>query len=122
MSDWKPRKLSGNPCNWQWDANQRVYEALGLDYKSKTIPKSLHGTFKVDGWRVVVKRSEPRKSGTGKHRVFIESEGRLVPLGRVRQALCLRRVQKLRKFASARRGEGGRFNDERGEQYRRKRR
>lgn len=102
---YKP--LPKSPCNWSWNTGtRRIYQALGI--KGNVIPKDMHGVFKVDGYKVIIKRSGPTAKG-GKPRLFVDFGGREVPAGRVYQAMCRRQVHRARKRAAARRGSGGRF-------------
>jgi len=109
-------KLPSSACSWNtWkhDTTREVRERLGI--RGTSIPKSMHGEYNVDGWRVVVKRSAPSRDYQGrprkssKHRIFVRSNGDLVPIGRVRQALCRVKVHHSRKRATRTRGPGGRF-------------
>ncbi len=96
-------KLPKSPCMWGYtskygNATQRVREALGI--KGTKIPRDMHGEFRVDGWNVVVKRGPAQRSrgkdwrgkerfyNSSKHRIFVRVDGRLIPVGRVHQALC----------------------------------
>jgi hypothetical protein len=66
----------------------RVYDVLGIP--GNTIPRGMQGRFNVDGHTVVVKAAGPRRhrrSGFS-HRMFFDVNGRLIPVGRVHQALC----------------------------------
>lgn len=102
---YKP--LPKNPCGWSWNTGtKRIYQALGIE--GTTIPKNMHGVFKVDGYTVIVKRSGPNAKG-GKPRLFVDFGGREVPAGRVYQAMCKRAVHRSRKKAARMRGDGGRF-------------
>lgn len=103
-----PRRLPGNPCEWRWDSTARIYQVIGAQVRGKKLPKTLHGRFKVDGWTIVVKRGGG-SGRTAKTRMFVDFDGRLVPAGRVRQALCRHNVHRSRKKAAAQRGPGGRF-------------
>ena len=99
-------RLPSSPCKWSWHSTTDLYRALGV--KGTKIPKGMHGEWNIDGWRVVVKRSGPEARG-GKPRVFVKHNGKLVPAGRVRQALCRTVVHRARKKAAAQRGSRGRF-------------
>ena len=109
-------KLPSSPCDWKWSSQyrnptDRVREALGI--KGTKIPANMHGEYTVDGWRIVVKRAVKGKYKSSKHRIFIRHNGDLIPVGRVRQALCRVDVHDARKRAARTRGAKGRF------QYRR---
>ena len=108
-------KLPSSPCQWKGtNPMQRIYAALGVDPKSRVVPKTLHGEWTVDGWRVVVKRSAPKSYHSGKPRIFVRHDGRLVPAGRVRQALCALDVHKARRRAKRTgRDADGRFRNRR---------
>ena len=83
----------------------RIYEKIGA--QGTKIPMHTHGEFRIDGWNIVVTRG--RKGGGGKPRIFVRSNGDLVPAGRVRQSLCQVVVHKARRRAARQRGPGGRF-------------
>lgn len=102
-------KLPSSPCNWGCFPNnslKRIYAVIGA--KGTTVPKNLHGEWTIDGWHVVVKRAGSKAKG-GKPRIFVQYEGRLVPAGRVRQALCRLNVHRARKRAFLNRGAKGQF-------------
>lgn len=83
------------------DITRRVRRVLGFDVHGPKMPKDFHGQFDVDGRRVVVYRSgeAPKRL----LRMYMETdEGRLVPVGRVHQAVCGVRGRRGR-------GPGGRF-------------
>jgi hypothetical protein len=79
------RPLPLHFIGWGQDTTQRIYEGIGV--KGTTVPKSLSGDFKVDGYNIRV--TKPSK-GARKARVFLRvgegKKARLVPVGRVRQA------------------------------------
>jgi hypothetical protein len=105
---YEAEKLPSSPCEWRWSSTTRIRQALG--FESTKIPASFHGRFKVDGWDIVVKRGKkgaPRK--TAEHRIYVNHGGRLVPAGRVQQALCRTNIHKARRRASKHRSAGGRF-------------
>lgn len=77
----------------------KVRYKLGLG-DGKTLPANMQGRFNIDGHVVVVR---PSASPRLRHRVLFEVNGRLIPTGRVHQALC----GKHRSHAG--RGPGGRF-------------
>lgn len=95
--------LPGNPCKWGWRTTDKIRKALG--FTNLKMPKSFHGTFRIDGWDIVVKRSHdappmygphrkarrdryaPRRDRSAKHRIFVRHNGRLIPAGRIHQ-LC----------------------------------
>jgi len=107
-STYTAAKLASSPCAWRWDATSRIRQALG--FSSTKVPATFHGTFKVDGWTIVIKRGKAgaaQKSAA--HRIYVDHGGRLVPAGRVRQALCARTLHKSRKSAAKRRGPKGLF-------------
>lgn len=95
-------KLPKSPCMWGYtgkygNATTRVREALGI--KGTKLPRDMHGEFRIDGWQVVVKRGPAKRSAgswrgrerfakSAKHRIFVRVDGRLIPVGRVYQALC----------------------------------
>jgi hypothetical protein len=74
----------------------RVYEAIGVQHR--TIPKDRKGVFDVDGHTVVLFKSgkgplgaSGRKGRKYFHRLFfVLPNGRLAPVGRIRQALRCR--------------------------------
>ena len=107
---YKYKPLPSSPCNWAFNTGvPRIRQALG--FESSKIPASFHGTFKVDGWNVVIKRGKKgEKRKTAAHRIFIDHGGRLVPAGRVTQALCRVTLHRSRKKAKRLRGKGGRFS------------
>lgn len=71
----------------------RVRYKLGRG-DTRKFPADMQGRFNIDGHIVVVRPGSPahRTSyglvGSSKHRVFFEVNGRLIPTGRVHQALC----------------------------------
>ena len=71
------------------DLLARVRARLGV---TDTMPRNFQGTFNLDGHKVVVFPSGGTPMLTRKrrffHRVFFDVNGRLVPVGRVQQALC----------------------------------
>jgi hypothetical protein len=98
---YKP--LPSSPCAWEWDTGtSRIRQALG--FKNSKIPADFHGTFKIDGWKVVIKRgTKGAQRKTAAHRIFIDNGGRLIPAGRVNQALCrVSRLQTARRRRRAR--------------------
>jgi hypothetical protein len=100
-------RLPSSPCDWEQRATWRVYEKLGI--KGKVIPKSMHGEFRIDGWDIVLKRSAA-KGRSGRPRLFVRIDGRLVDLGRLRQTLCRPDVHQSRKKAKRqKRDPRGRF-------------
>lgn len=97
-------RLPHSPCMWAWNSKyhrvtDRIREALGV--KGSKLPRDMHGEYRIDGWNVVVKRGAPKTPGlktwdgkqryvhSAKHRIFVRHEGRLIPVGRVYQALCV---------------------------------
>ncbi len=82
----------------------RVRARLGV---TSTMSRNFQGTFNLDGHKVVVFPSRGTPALTRKrlyfHRVFFNVDGRLVPVGRVQQALCGGST------GHAGRGPGGRF-------------
>lgn len=83
--------LPANPCSWTYTTTGRIRQALG--FEGSKIPASVHGVFKVDGWKVIIKRGVKSATGgrgskTAKHRIFIDFGGREIPAGRLRQATC----------------------------------
>lgn len=105
MSSYKYPKLPTRPCKWDQSATRRIYQALGVS--AKKLPKDMHGEFKIDGWSVIVKRG--KTGGGGIPRIFVRSGGRIVDVGRVRQALCRVYLHRARNKAAKQRGTGGRF-------------
>lgn len=71
------------------NVSDRVREVLNLPSK---LPKDLKGEFIVDGRRVVIypsSQTPTHRSGRGTNRIYItNNEGRLVPAGRLKQAVC----------------------------------
>lgn len=102
-------KLPSSPCGWSAWPNplDRIYKVLGAK-PGKRLPTGKHGVFKIDGWTIVVRRGD-KSRGRGSPRIFVDYAGRLVPAGRVRQALCRVDVHQSRKRAAKRRGAHGRF-------------
>jgi hypothetical protein len=71
----------------RYDVTARVRRVIGLGPFATTLPKDLSLETVVDGRRVVIKKSG--KTGEKKHRMFIETNsGKLVPTGRLHQAVC----------------------------------
>lgn len=106
------RPLPSDPCKWSQTATERIYAKLGAE--NRTLPRTLKGRFNIDGWTIIVKPGwSPPLAAQGKSskpRLFVEVEkGRLVPAGRVAQALCTRLVERARTVAARHRGAGGRF-------------
>lgn len=87
----------------------RVRYKLGRGGGNK-LPADMQGRFNIDGHVVVVRPGTPahrqpygRLIPSSKHRMFFEVNGRLIPTGRVHQALCGKHRGR------AVRGPGGRF-------------
>lgn len=99
---YHPKPLPKSACDWNQSSTRRIYAVLGYNHETSTIPKNAHGRFKVDGYTIIVKRSEPGQRGTGKHRIFVDIGGREIPAGRVYQAAC-RRYKLRQKRRRARR-------------------
>lgn len=100
---FKYRPLPSSPCAWSYaTGTSRIRQALG--FSSTKMPATFHGTFKVDGWKVVVKRGKKGAAQkTATHRIFVDHGGRLVPAGRVKQALCpITRLRTKRRAAKRR--------------------
>jgi hypothetical protein len=115
---FKYKPLPASPCQWAWGTGTpRIRQALG--FQSSKMPANFHGRFKVDGWTIVVKRGvkaavpkERYRKKTAKHRIFIDHGGKLIPAGRIYQALCRRQLLKSRRRATKqRRGPRGQFVD-----------
>lgn len=105
------RPLPSSACAWTFNTGTpRIRQALG--FQSSKMPADFHGVFKVDGWKVVIKRgTKGAKQKTAAHRIFIDHGGRLVPAGRVHQALCRVDLHRSRKKAARlRKGPKGRFS------------
>jgi hypothetical protein len=82
-------------CKGWWSdvaVTRRIRKVLGV---TETMPKNFGGEFNVDGRYVVVFRSGRTPKG-GLLRTYIEAnDGRLVPAGRLTQAVCpLRRKRR----------------------------
>lgn len=118
MSYTKKTKLPTSACNWTWSPSKSgdgygnpvdvIREKLGI--KGTKMPRDMHGTYRIDGWDIVVTRGAragSRKSS--KHRIFVRHNGRLIPAGRVRQALCATDRHEARQRARRARGAKGRF-------------
>ena len=85
--------LPADLCAYKWGGNgiaNRVYRVLGAGAGRK-LPAGLKGKFNVDGHTVYVfkSRKTPKLSRKKRyfHRMFFRIDGRLVPTGRVQQAL-----------------------------------
>jgi hypothetical protein len=79
---------SGGPFTFPINITSRVRRVLGLG-TGTTLPANFATETVIDGRRVIIKKSTP---GSSIHRMFIETnDGRMVPTGRLRQAVCPRR-------------------------------
>ena len=108
-------RLPPSACDWgAWSAKYRsnpvdtIRARLGI--KGTKIPATMHGEYRIDGWDIVVKRSAPKgRYKSSKHRIFVRHNGRLIPAGRVRQALCAIDLYEARQRATRTRGAKGKF-------------
>ncbi len=108
----RDNKLPSSACQWDYSGTSIIRARIGVP--GVKLPKTMHGEWTIDGWRVVVKRGsapKPGKARTAKARIFVRVDGRLVPAGRVRAALCRTKLHRSRKQAAKRRGAKGRFTE-----------
>jgi hypothetical protein len=87
------KHLPSSACGWSGHPLAVIYRKLGGSKAASrnALPPNLHGEWNIDGWKVVVKRSAPpsgRNTRTARARIFVRVDGKLIPAGRVRQALC----------------------------------
>jgi hypothetical protein len=86
--------LTRNLCEYRggsYGITQRIKNQFALDFRGGKIPANFKGRFLIDGHAVYVFKSRKTPKMSGKrhyfHRIFFRIDGRMVPVGRARQAL-----------------------------------